>query len=185
MRLAEEGKLAYLIADSSISYGTNYPINRVFITKDLSDVHSTNTIFQLMSRAGRIGKSWIAEAFIDDSCAERIINSSMNNNDTVETDNINKCYNMIVAENTARDNKIIEEIKQKIAEEDRLKRLEEDRLRHKITEEVSTTPPIQNTHRSTQNINFTRQYNRQNKQYIDTDIKPKITGFERKSTRNK
>jgi hypothetical protein len=129
MRLAEEGKLAYLVADSSISYGTNYPINRVFITKDLSDAHSTNTIFQLMSRAGRVGKSWIAEAFIDDTCAERIINSSMNNNDTIETDNINKCYDIILEENTTRDNKIIEEIKQKIAEEDRLKLLEEDRLK--------------------------------------------------------
>lgn len=52
LRLASENKLAYLISDSSISYGTNYPINRVFIMEDLSNAHSINTIFQLMSRAG-------------------------------------------------------------------------------------------------------------------------------------
>ena len=59
LRLASENKLAYLVSDSSISYGTNYPINRVFIMDDLSSEHSINTIFQLMSRAGRVGKSWI------------------------------------------------------------------------------------------------------------------------------
>ena len=132
-----------------------------------------------MSRAGRVGKSWIAEAFIDDTCAERIINSSMNNNDTIETDNINKCYDIISEENTIRDNKIIEEIKQKIAEEDRLKRLEEDRLKRleedrlkrleedrlkRLEEDRLKRPNITIKEKSKQNYptGFARQHNRQN-----------------------
>jgi len=71
--LARDGKLAYLIADSSICYGTNFPINRVFITKEFAILHSINTIFQVLGRAGRVGQSWVAEAFVDLDTAKRII----------------------------------------------------------------------------------------------------------------
>jgi len=140
LKLAEEGKLAYLIADSSISYGTNYPINRVFIMDDISDVHSNNTIFQLMSRAGRVGKSWIAEAYVNNNCAERIINCSYSVNDNVETNNINDLYTDIVKENIDRDNKLINEVLKKetakLAEEARLAKLAEEARLAKLAEEA-------------------------------------------------
>jgi hypothetical protein len=106
--LAENGKLAYLISHAAISYGTNYPINRVFITDDFSRVYSTNTIFQLMSRAGRVGKSYIAEAFISDDCASKIINVS--ETDDIETHNINKLYDVILNENAKLDEALIDNL---------------------------------------------------------------------------
>jgi hypothetical protein len=130
LRLAEEGKLAYLISDASISYGTNYPINRVFISSDFNQKYSINTIFQLMSRAGRVGKSWIAEAFIDNDCALRIIGSTRTTEIDIETKNINELYQDIVLENIARDEKLIAELEaKKKAEEERLKQEEEERIR--------------------------------------------------------
>jgi len=77
LKLASEGKLAYCIADNSISYGTNYPINRVIVMDDFSSTHSVNTLFQLMGRAGRVGRSWRAEAFISNDMARTLIDYSM------------------------------------------------------------------------------------------------------------
>ncbi len=135
LRYAEEGKLAYLISDASISYGTNYPINRVFITSDFSEKYSINTIFQLMSRAGRVGKSWIAEAYVDNECGLRIINSTMTTEDDIETKNINKLYEDVVLENIDKDQKLIEELeKKKRDEEERIIKAEQERLR-KIEED--------------------------------------------------
>ena len=128
LKLASENKLAYLVSDSSISYGTNYPINRVFIMNDLSCEHSINTIFQLMSRAGRVGKSWIAEAYISNDCAQRIISASNSVNDTLETNNINELYNDILNQNNQQDNLILEELeKQRQIQEELERKQEEER----------------------------------------------------------
>ena len=80
LNLASNNELAFIIADNSICYGTNYPINRVFITKEFSNEHSIFTIFQLMGRAGRVGRSWKAEAYIDNTCAKNIIEYTSNPN---------------------------------------------------------------------------------------------------------
>jgi len=101
LNLAEAGKLAYLISDSSICYGTNYPINRVFITKDFADTHSINTLFQLMGRAGRVGQSWKAEIFIDNTTALKIIDYVQNSNDSsgdLEATNINNAFEKLYSE---------------------------------------------------------------------------------------
>jgi hypothetical protein len=135
LRLAEEGKLAYLISDVSISYGTNYPINRVFISSDFSPKYSINTIFQLMSRAGRVGKSWIAEAYVDNECAMRIINSTRDTEVDIESKNINELYQDIILENIKRDEFLIAELEaKKKAEELRIKRQEEEKARKEAAE---------------------------------------------------
>ena len=93
LELASEGRLAYIISDSSICYGANYPVNRVFITEDFARLHSIYTLYQLMGRAGRVGKSWIAEAYVTDSVALRIINFTRNNSESnIESDNMNKMF---------------------------------------------------------------------------------------------
>lgn len=138
LRLAEEGKLAYLISDVSISYGTNYPINRVFITADFSEKYSINTIFQLMSRAGRVGKSWIAEAYVDNACAIRIINTTTSTEEDIETKNINELYTEIVMENVDRDQKLIEELElKKRQEEEKIKKAEEEKIRKAQQEKLA------------------------------------------------
>ena len=73
MNLAENGKLAFLISDISIAYGSNLKdLCRVFIMPDFAQKHSLNTIFQVMGRAGRAGRSWNAEVFIDENTVKRI-----------------------------------------------------------------------------------------------------------------
>lgn len=62
--LASEGKLAFLVSDGSINYGANYHIGHVIVFDDLAKKHSIGTLFQLWGRAGRVGKSWTAHAYI-------------------------------------------------------------------------------------------------------------------------
>jgi hypothetical protein len=91
LSLAKDGKLAYLIADASICYGTNYPINIVLVSEKFAMLHSLNTLFQLFGRAGRVGQSWVARAIIDSETAKRLISCAQGSNDgfDVEADNIN------------------------------------------------------------------------------------------------
>ncbi|XP_063680310.1 uncharacterized protein LOC134815679 [Bolinopsis microptera] len=64
--LAKTGRLAYLVADHNIAYGVNFPFSRTIVCDDFTAEHSMNTVFQLMSRAGRVGQSWFAESFVSD-----------------------------------------------------------------------------------------------------------------------
>src|SRR3989344_3272275 len=89
LNLASQGKLAYLISDNSICYGTNYPINRVIITDDYVEKHSVNTLYQLMGRAGRVGKSWTAEIYISNLTGLKIIDINQIN---IEAININEKF---------------------------------------------------------------------------------------------
>lgn len=73
--LTGQKKMECLIADTSICYGTDYPIGGVIITKEFSDTHSLNTIYQLMSRAGRGRKSNNSEIYVDISCAMLILDT--------------------------------------------------------------------------------------------------------------
>jgi hypothetical protein len=73
--LTSNKKIESIIADSSICYGTDYPIGGVIITPEFAEKHSLNTIYQLMSRAGRGRKSSNAEIYINNTCAEKILNT--------------------------------------------------------------------------------------------------------------
>jgi hypothetical protein len=64
---ATRGQLAYVVADSSITFGTNYPFGRVFLDSSFTQTQSIYTWFQTMGRAGRTGKLAKAEARV---CAE-------------------------------------------------------------------------------------------------------------------
>src|SRR5207237_4636421 len=68
--MAADGSLAYTVADKSISYGTNNPYIRVFVFEDKTS--SINGLMQGLARAGRVGQSWRAEAYICDYFAEMI-----------------------------------------------------------------------------------------------------------------
>lgn len=60
LALAAKGQLAFLIADDSINYGANYPFSHVVISDDMVSTMSINTMFQLLGRSGRVGKSYAA-----------------------------------------------------------------------------------------------------------------------------
>lgn len=90
LNLTSQKKVETMIADSSICYGTDYPIGGVIITKEFSNCHSLNTIYQLMSRAGRGRKSNNAEIYVDDTCARKILDTVKQgiNAESIEVDNM-------------------------------------------------------------------------------------------------
>ncbi len=128
LTLAEAGKLAFLVSDSSICYGTNYPINRVFITKEFSEIHSINTLFQLMGRAGRAGQSWKAEIYFDKSIALKLIDFVQNpadNSGEIEAKNMSDTFNVMIKATLERDEA------ERIRKEEEERRLIEEALAQK------------------------------------------------------
>ena len=97
--LANQGKLAYLISDKSISYGTNYPINRIFIDNGFTKEITMNTMFQLLNRAGRVGKSWFAEAYLEPYFINRLmvvlLDDNKYNKHDIETLNMINMYKIL------------------------------------------------------------------------------------------
>ncbi len=150
--LMDDGKLAYIVADSSIAYGTNVPINNVIVTKDFSDVHSINTIYQLISRAGRVGRSWIAEAFIDDTCAQKMIQSIQSDTQdyNIELANLEILHSELVANSSDIDTALIMELAKKQIEQERLQREEEERLRREEAERIKREEEEQKKHEEEQ-----------------------------------
>lgn len=62
--LTAKSQLSFLVSDSSISYGANYPFYHVVIEDEMASKRSMRTLFQLMGRAGRVGKSWTAKVHL-------------------------------------------------------------------------------------------------------------------------
>lgn len=86
-QLAERGKFSYLISGEQIVYGTNYHITEVVIDPNFGKMASSNTIHQLIGRAGRTGKSSIATVvFRDDDTMRKAFTPSENN---IEADTMN------------------------------------------------------------------------------------------------
>ncbi len=73
LELTSTRKVESIVADASICYGTDYPIGGVIITPEFSNTHSLNTLYQLMSRAGRGRKSSNAEIYVSRECMEKIL----------------------------------------------------------------------------------------------------------------
>lgn len=86
-----------IIADSSICYGTDYPIGGVIITQEFAGAHSLNTIYQLMSRAGRGRKSSNADIYVSKECADLILETVRNGSSYVnqETENMIRVFNSL------------------------------------------------------------------------------------------
>jgi hypothetical protein len=86
LEMSSEGYLSFLFSNDTICYGTNYPFNQVIIDDDFGNNHSINTTYQLMGRAGRVGKSYIANVHLSgsktiqrilDYCRNKIADVSM------------------------------------------------------------------------------------------------------------
>ncbi len=96
INLASSGSLAFIVSNYEMCYGTNYPFNSVIITKEFADNHSFNTLFQLMGRAGRHGKSWSAYAYIPNNLADVFQNYMHNpSNFNIEVENLSYLLNKI------------------------------------------------------------------------------------------
>jgi hypothetical protein len=118
LNLASKGDLAYIIADNSISYGTNYPISRVIITDEFSKEHSMYTMFQLMGRAGRVGKSWKATAYVTDELSNKISDFAIDPEKyNLEIKNINRMVQRLHDEHEEKINKELEKMEEKMMDE--------------------------------------------------------------------
>jgi len=124
LELASEGKLAYLLSDASICYGTNHPTVRVIVAPDFSNLHSINTLFQLFGRAGRVNKSWKAEVYISDDIAREIITFANGSSDagSIEEKNMKKSFEEIITKRNEAVRIALE------AEIQKQKKLEEEKL---------------------------------------------------------
>ncbi len=205
--LMDDGKLAYIVADSSIAYGTNVPINCVIVTKEFSDNHSINTIYQLISRAGRVGRSWYAEAFVDNTCAATMIDSIQRNNikHNVELANLEEIHDELVSTSNDIDDALILElarkkmieIEQERKEQERLQKEEEERLKleaeKKLREEeeqkkLQELRMRRNGGGNTRSLNTTSLSNIVNDPPLNTttsiNVNPIAAGFQRSSGNN-
>lgn len=83
IKLAQDGILAYLVTNTSLAYGANFPINNVIITKQIGGSLTIGTLFQILGRAGRVGYSWAANAYLDNQTLSDI-DFYIKKNDKVE-----------------------------------------------------------------------------------------------------
>lgn len=97
LEMLSDRQLAYVIADESFCYGANYQISNVIINDDIGNLHSINTILQLIGRTSRVGKSWSGKVYLDTNTCKRIIqffNDPIDNSN--EGINISKSFDNIV-----------------------------------------------------------------------------------------
>jgi hypothetical protein len=116
LEMLADRELAFIIADESFCYGANYSISNVIITDELADLHSINTILQLIGRTSRVGKSWSGKVYLDTNTSARIINFFSNPSlNCVEGSNINIYF---------------ERIKQKYLDENEAKQEQQEQQEH-------------------------------------------------------
>lgn len=115
LEYASEGKLAYVIADESICFGTNFPFGAVYITDRFSKAHSVYTIFQLLGRAGRVGKLPKAKGRVSQDCARDLIEFTINPDKfEIEAKNIQQMIQIIETEKKSMIEKEIKLLEEKI-----------------------------------------------------------------------
>jgi hypothetical protein len=153
LSMASTGQLAYMISNSYICYGTNYPFNRVFVTKAFAKMHSVFTIFQLLGRAGRVGKSWKAEAYVDDECARRIIDYTRNPDKyNEESKNMLDVFRSAKSNHDAEIKAMILKMQEDMMAEEAKKSKEEDLAKEKVriarVSDIIKSPVDTNSHMS-------------------------------------
>ncbi|CAD8210744.1 unnamed protein product [Paramecium pentaurelia] len=90
-KLASNGQLALIISDDSMCYGVNYPLNHVIVFDEMAEKRSIGALFQLIGRAGRVGVSWTANAYLGDKTFDRLIKYLNGQNEETEKD---EAYNI-------------------------------------------------------------------------------------------
>lgn len=115
IELASHGLLAYIISDSSISYGTNYPISNLIIENSIQN-RSIDSILQMMGRAGRIGVSFKAHVYVDTFVQNQLEEYIQKSHETVSIEAINMTKaltNIIDTQTFVKEKPIVVEKKEK------------------------------------------------------------------------
>ena len=119
LNLASEGKLAYIVADTDIAYGTNYAIEHIIIDDTCftgTNAHSISTLFQVIARAGRVGKSWRAMIYCGTGVINILDNYTKENIKTNEADKINQAVENITPKEIKEEHEKEKELKDGVAE---------------------------------------------------------------------
>jgi hypothetical protein len=95
--LAKKGKLVFIVADDSVIFGVNYSFVRVIIDEDFSNMHSIESLSQVMGRAGRVGLSSSAEIYIPPIVCFRLYKFISRGKDMIfnEEENLNLQINIM------------------------------------------------------------------------------------------
>jgi len=95
VQMCSGGFISFLFADRSIVYGTNFPFSNVFIDEAFAKESSLNTLYQLIGRAGRVGKSYMAKVcLIGEELKRRFVDFREEN---VEAKNLEKAMARVTA----------------------------------------------------------------------------------------
>ena len=99
IKLATNGVFSYIISTADIAYGTNFKIEYIIVDNTCfnteKDSHSINTLFQLISRAGRRGISWKASIYCDYQVINMIKNFCIKDNLTIEDFKFNNIMELL------------------------------------------------------------------------------------------
>lgn len=123
LNLANEGKLAYIIADTDIAYGTNYAIEHIIIDDTCftgTNAHSISTLFQVIGRAGRVGKSWRAMIYCGTGVINILDNYTKENIGTNEADKINEAVQNITPSELEKQSEEKKDLKVTILEQEEI-----------------------------------------------------------------
>jgi hypothetical protein len=151
---ASSGKLAFIVADTSIVFGTNYPFGRII---DLFENVSVATRFQLMGRAGRVGRMARADAYTSEKTAEIIKDYVIHPEKySKEIDNINTMIDIVVSEKVLIEQiwekEILEFVKKEVVElkevkeikkVEKLKEVEIEKVEIKEIEEIEEVKKVE------------------------------------------
>lgn len=134
VEMCSAGYISFLFADRSIVYGTNFPFSNVFIDPEFAEISSLNTLYQLIGRAGRVGRSYMAKVFlIDEKITNRIVSFSEEN---IEATNLEKACNRVI------DHKGIELVERKPEVVQPTKPKEEEKKKPKKEKQVTKAPEV-------------------------------------------
>lgn len=135
--MASQGELAFVVSDDTICYGANYPFKRVIVLGSRAEKHSFGTLFQLFGRAGRVGRSWEALAYLtDQKTRDRFMDymrGDVDGSKSIEANNLTMALRQVVEKRHI----IQQKLKQKELEMAQVnKRMAEDRAREEARKKL-------------------------------------------------
>jgi hypothetical protein len=87
--LAKSNKIILLVADSTISYGVNFPIENIVIFDNVAEESSVELLCQISGRAGRKGLSKKANVFMSNKSLHRFYQYAIDGSDKIYNEGMN------------------------------------------------------------------------------------------------
>ncbi len=136
--LAENGKLIFLISGSDIIYGTNFIFENIIMDNTVfsePNPHSVNTLFQAISRAGRVGKSWRAIVYVQDDVVTKLNEYIYQNSEQSDDVNFSRLCQRAIGEYTSFKDKIQQKVNREALTVSKLDAISLEKTRRKQEEE--------------------------------------------------